>query len=457
MGCSEEQAKPSSVDDTAPHDADTSTEWVSDAGESPWSGDGCVGLTPNFWGHVAEIYAERCVGCHQEDGVAPFALNDYGSAKTWANAAAAAVQSRTMPPWLMNDDGSCNHFEYSRWLSDAEIDTIVAWAQGGAVEGTQTDSFTPVDPPRLESAIEYRTPEFVPEPQGSELAAYDEYRCFRIDPKLTRTQYLTGYNVVPGNAAIVHHVLLMPVDPDRVVTEDGITNGDLMAEYDAESPDRDGWPCFGAAGDEIAIEGFPVSWAPGAGVVNYPEDTGVTLAAGVQFVVQVHYNLADQEKLGTSDSTTVQLRLQDEVDSPGVFDLPDAFLSTLFGGEPDTLEPGLKDAVYTWELPVQDYLDYTGAQRLELRGLFPHMHELGRKMEIDVLRGGTEAECLGDVPRWDFNWQLFYFYDQPVRLESGDVLRVTCHFDTRGRDEPVLPGWGTQNEMCLAGLFLVPR
>src|SRR5690606_22976639 len=56
-----------------------------------------------------------------------------------------------------------------------------------------------------------------------------------------------------------------------------------------------------------------------------------------------------------------------------------------------------------------------------------------------------------------FNWQLFYFYDEPILLRGDDTLRVTCHFDTRGREEPVTPGWGTQNEMCLAGLFLVPR
>jgi hypothetical protein len=35
-------------------------------------------------------------------------------------------------------------------------------------------------------------------------------------------------------------------------------------------------------------------------------------------------------------------------------------------------------------------------------------------------------------------------------------LEVTCEFDTRGATGPVTPGWGTQNEMCLAGLYLVP-
>ena len=63
---------------------------------------------------------------------------------------------------------------------------------------------------------------------------------------------------------------------------------------------------------------------------------------------------------------------------------------------------------------------------------------------------------MAEVPRWDFAWQLYYFYEEPVPFASGDRLRVTCDYDTRAATEPVLPGWGTYNEMCLLGLFLVP-
>jgi hypothetical protein len=30
---------------------------------------------------------------------------------------------------------------------------------------------------------------------------------------------------------------------------------------------------------------------------------------------------------------------------------------------------------------------------------------------------------------------------------------VTCDYDTRSVKDPVLPGWGTSNEMCLATLY----
>ena len=75
--------------------------------------------------------------------------------------------------------------------------------------------------------MEIATPNFTPEIQGGDLAAFDEYRCFLVDPQLPGDRFLTGYDVRPGNDAIVHHVLVMPVDPDLVVA-DGMTNAEVM-------------------------------------------------------------------------------------------------------------------------------------------------------------------------------------------------------------------------------------
>ena len=45
---------------------------------------------------------------------------------------------------------------------------------------------------------------------------------------------------------------------------------------------------------------------------------------------------------------------------------------------------------------------------------------------------------------------------EPRVLTASDTLQVTCEFNTMSATEPVTPGWGTNNEMCLMGLFLVP-
>src|SRR4029079_17106899 len=89
--------------------------------------------------------------------------------------------------------------------------------------------------PRLEQGTDYQTPDFAPEPQGGALAAHDEYRCFLLESGLTAPRFITGYEVTPGNAASVHHVLVFTVDAAKSVGG-GKTNGDVMAALDAASP-----------------------------------------------------------------------------------------------------------------------------------------------------------------------------------------------------------------------------
>lgn len=410
--------------------------------------------TLTFWDDVAPVLYQSCVTCHREGGAAPFALETYADAAAWAPAVAAAVQARTMPPWLVTSDGSCGEFRHSRWLPQDTVDMIAAWTEQGAPEGEPRDDLAIPELPQLEDATTIETPEFVPEIQGGALAQFDEYRCFLIDPQLPGDRFLTGYDVVPGNDAIVHHVLVMPVDPDLPV-DGGMTNAEVMQALDDESPTRDGWPCFGEAGDGVETSGIPVVWAPGQGMVEFPEGTGLRVAANEQLVVQVHYNLANPANVGMSDQTAVQLRLEEEVEREGFMILPDPFLDSIFQGDPIELPPGEPSVEYTWELPVGELLAWTGLPQVDLYGVMPHMHEFGRAMDLQI-DGPEGTECAAEVLHWDFAWQLLYFYEQPRTLTDADVLRVTCDFDTVGADEPVLPGWGTHNEMCLMSMYLVP-
>ncbi len=409
-----------------------------------------------FWQDVAPIYFENCASCHREGGIGPFSLDNYEDAATWAGASALAVENRVMPPWLVTDDGSCGDWAHSPTLSDEQIDMIVTWAQEGVPEGTPRDDLSIPVPDTLEGDASYDTPNFMPEPQGGVLAEFDEYRCFLIDPELESDRYLTGYAVSPGNEAIVHHVLMMPVEPDIPSYSPGMTNLEVIQALDAESPDRDGWPCFGAAGDNVDISGLPVTWAPGQGVVEFPQGSGYRIAADSLYVIQIHYNMDTPESLGQSDSSKVEVAYADEVEKVGFFDLPDGLLGSLFEGQPDALPAGETAFEYTWEISVDDYIA-PGKTSTSLWGFFPHMHERGVSLTARVLNAeGEEVGCLGDVPRWDFGWQLYYFLDQPLVLNEGERLEVTCTFDTSADDEPTMPGWGTRNEMCLAGIYVIP-
>jgi hypothetical protein len=408
-----------------------------------------------YWQDIAPIYYARCVTCHQAGGIGPFRLDDYAEAEQWAGASASAVAARTMPPWLVTDDGSCGSFEGSRALAPAEIEAIETWAAAGAPEGEPRTDLALPEIEALADAVTYETPSFVPEAEGGDLAAFDEYRCFRVDTGITGDRFLTGYSVEPGVAEMIHHVLVVIVDPEAPGAG-GVKNKDLIAALDAESPDRDGWPCFGAAGEGVQPRGIPVSWAPGQGVSALPEGTGYRISEDDWMIVQVHYNLTDDALAGVEDKTAVHVRYADSVEREGHFFLPDDLLNSLVLGDPVELAPGEPSVEYTFDFKLAEFLPYHGAQSGSLHGIFPHMHQYGRKLKVELVEGDAAPRCAADVQRWDFDWQLYYFYQQPLPLTLDSKLRITCDYDTRGATEPILPGWGTNNEMCLAGVFIVP-
>ena len=77
----------------------------------------------------------------------------------------------------------------------------------------------------------------------------------------------------------------------------------------------------------------------------------------------------------------------------------------------------------------------------------------GKRMTFNIIRADGTSECATRVDNWDFNWQFMYWREDPLVLEQGDRLQVTCVYDTSADSSPVGPGWGTENEMCLVGLF----
>ena len=427
-------------------DADT------DATETETDGD----LAPTYWQEVAPIYYESCVECHREGGIGPFVLDDYASAASWGQASAMAVENRVMPPWLVSDDGSCNSWHDSPALSEDEIDTILAWVDAGSPEGTPRTDLERPTLPGLDGGETFSTPLFTPEPEGGIFSQYDEYRCFILDTQLEADRFITGYHVRPGNEALVHHVLVSNVDPNYEV-EPGVTNLDVIEALDGASPDRLGWPCFGVAGDGVEFEGIPVSWAPGMGATEFPDGSGPRVGSEDLLIAQVHYNMADAAVIGQSDTTQIDIRFAEEVEREALIDLPDGLLASLEFGDPYAIPAGEEEHTFTWSFPVEWYIGWQGAESLELWGVFPHMHEHGTGMSVRVLDSeGEEIGCAAEVPRWDFNWQLFYFMNQPIVLEAGMQIEISCRYDTTDVEEALWPGWGTYNEMCLTGLYLLP-
>lgn len=409
---------------------------------------------PTFWQDVAPIVATKCAGCHAEGGIAGLRFDDAETAAAHAGAIDDATQSGRMPPFLVRHDGACGDFQDEATLTPGELDIIHRWATGGRAAGERVE--IPLAPiPSLADAVEYRTPEITPVVDPSNpLGAEDEYRCFLLDPGLTAERFITGYQVTPGNAAIVHHVTGYVVDPSAASMMEGRTNQDLMTEYDEASPDRDGWDCFGAAGEGITFRSFPVTWGPGQMVVEYPGGAGLPVAPTDRLVVQVHYNLHGSPGAGAADSTVIRLRYAESVKRRAFSLSNDAFLATLWqpGGGPDSLPPRQQEVAYTWSSTGEEMGISPSMPPLDLLGVLPHMHGRGRTYELH-LQSGAQDSCIARVDDWDTHWQNLYWYRTPLVMDASTSLRLTCTYDTRDAESPVLPGWGSGNEMCTATML----
>ena len=92
---------------------------------------------------VAPIVQQHCQGCHRPGEGTPFSMMTYEDARPWALAMKQMVVTRAMPPWF--EDGHTEKFENNRSLTQAQIDTIAAWADAGAPKGDPKDLPPPLD------------------------------------------------------------------------------------------------------------------------------------------------------------------------------------------------------------------------------------------------------------------------------------------------------------------------
>ena len=94
-----------------------------------------------FHKDVESILQKNCQSCHRPGQIAPMSFLSYDSVRPWAKAIKNAVASKKMPPWFA-DEGK-HAFSNQRKLTQAEIETLSAWADGGAPEGNPKDAPAP--------------------------------------------------------------------------------------------------------------------------------------------------------------------------------------------------------------------------------------------------------------------------------------------------------------------------
>src|SRR5579862_5735662 len=170
-----------------------------------------AGAVPTFSKDVAPIFYKSCTNCHRPGEIAPMSLLTYRDARPWASSIRQRVGSGVMPPW--HADPAHGTFLNDRRLSDAEKDTIVRWAGGGAPEGDPSD--LPPQPKYAEGWM-IGQPDAVLSMQEDYPIPADgvvAYQYFEVPSHFTEDKWIQAFEVRPGNRAVVHHVLVYARGP----------------------------------------------------------------------------------------------------------------------------------------------------------------------------------------------------------------------------------------------------
>ena len=406
--------------------------------------------------HTREIIERKCVTCHVEGDIAPFALDSYEKITQYGAAAAFAVRSGAMPPWPPTP--GYTEFENDRSLTPEEKYTLLTWLENGMEEGD------PADYPGAASAVATsETAEYdlsLPMSQAyTPFLQPDDHRCFAIEWPLDAPTFVTNVDILPGEKEVVHHVIVSVAEPE-----------DAHHYYAAGGQDgRPGWYCLGAGG----VSGAPLprqigGWVPGAGREATPEGTGIEVRPGSVVVLQMHYNTLVAEP--RPDLSTVLVDTADSVERRA-----HGFLLTnpqwlREGGMP--IPAGDPEVTHSWAVPTNALASIFGAEAgVELGDAwvmhqgFLHMHNLGVRGRTTLRRTDGSEQVILDIRDWDFNWQGTYNFVEELLIQPGDQLTISCTWDNSQQNQEFVNGeqlesryveWGdgTQDEMCLMSVYM---
>jgi mono/diheme cytochrome c family protein len=441
------------ADHDAPAAADSSTgsaqtdTTAASTGDGTGSSEGTTGggvAAVTYYEHVKPIFDGRCVACHREGGIAPFSLEAYEDAATWAPSVATAVAAGTMPPWPPSS--ACNEYIGNRSLTDDQIALVSAWAADAAPMGDPANEGAPLG--GLEGGLSRVDRTLTMAEPYTPQQSPDEYRCFLVPwpDDLDATTYVTGFRAVPGNDAIVHHVIAFLATPDQI------------ADYEAldAAEDGPGYTCFGGTGGPSRT--WLGGWAPGGVGNDLPPGLGLEVPAGSMVILQLHYNTLASDP--APDATAIELSIEPEVEKVARV-IPFANPAWPGGGMPIPADEA--DVVHEFQRDISPLLG--SPQTVYAAAL--HMHTRGTRASLTIDRAGGDSDCVLEIDDWDFHWQGSYGLQTPLALGEGDELRLQCHFDNTAANQPYVDGeplpptdtnWGegTTDEMCLGVLLVAP-
>ena len=247
-------------------------------------------------------------------------------------------------------------------------------------------------------------------------AGQETYLCKRVT---LATDWLIG-DITPTSAAGTHHQVL-GIDP-RKSAPDGVFECAGNAEFDPLS-----WQMLFASGVNSPT-------------LTMPEGTAMVLRAGDQIVLQMHLLNASTRAITALAALDVHTRPAEPAPTP---------VQMLLAGV-------LPDSRVTPSIPVGSNQTVNGKCTLPAAtnyfAVFPHMHQVGRHIQVTAVVGGQSRAIYDEDYRFDD--QRFKQF-APLALAKGDQIEVLCTYDNQ-TGKPVAFGQSSYEEMCFAISFLSP-
>ncbi len=388
---------------------------------------------PNWNQHIAPILYNHCASCHHSGGIGPFPLLTYAQTTGSAAAILDAVSAKRMPPWKA--DPAYRHLKGENVLTSAQKAKIQQWINLGMPEG----------PPNTAPPV----PNF---PSGSSLhvvdktvytghfqitSPIDQYRTFVIPGDSIKANFLNKIEFVPGNQAVVHHIILFCDS----------TNFSRNLDQQDATP---GFASNGLSQPSQAAQYLCV-WAPGAGVYELPSNMGIRVPKNADYLVEIHYAPGSQFQW---DSTTVNLQF---TQGPSVRRV---FVEPVMDWVGSLLNGPLYIPANTTRSFTQRFVN--NIQNFSVISVFPHMHRVGTSYKVWASPTANPSDSIPFlyIPKWSFHWQGFYTFQHIQKFSTGQTLWGKATFDNtvNNPDNPssppinVVAGEHTTDEMMVVFL-----
>jgi hypothetical protein len=395
--------------------------------------------TPTFAKEVAPILYSKCVHCHRPGEIGPMSLLDYQDVRPWAKAIKAKVISREMPPW--GADPQHGQFRNDASLTQRQIDTIVSWVDSGAPKGNDGDM---PSPPAATNGWHDGEPDLILEmPVEFEVPAEGQVDVVNLYMKVPFDQdiFIKALEIRPTAPGVVHHGGVYTVDrlPEGATIVDGHVIGrDGKAFSRGEISRANGRRGF-EENDKL------LSFVPGRGYESYLEGAGQRIKGGSYIYFNMHYQPTgkrerDRTRIGLylakrPNEVTHQIYHGWRSAGPTTYIVDGKELATGRGagddGDADSDLPPIPP--YAENFTVVSVHAIT--EPITVYGLTPHLHLRGKSMKYTLTLPDGSEEVLLSVPRYDFNWQVYYELERPKRIPAGSKVTVTTVFDNSSRNK----------------------